>query len=63
VSNFSGYSAISVLDREKLDSVYDELFSGYYDENAEASWDLGRFAPTEYIMGGSITKTASGYAL
>jgi hypothetical protein len=63
VSNFSGYSAISVLDREQLDNQYAELLSGYYEDDAEAGMDLGHLTPTEYIMGGSITKTASGYAL
>jgi hypothetical protein len=63
VSNFSGYSAISVLDRENLDEQYKELLSGYYDDNAEAGTDLGHLPPTEYIMGGKITKTAAGYAL
>ena len=63
VSNFSGYSAISVLDRLRLDDHYAELLSGYYDDNAEAGMDLGHLAPTDYIMGGSITKTAAGYAL
>jgi hypothetical protein len=63
VSNFSGYSAISVLDRENLDEQYTELLSGYYDDAAEAGMDLGHLTPTEYIMGGNITKTAGGYAL
>jgi hypothetical protein len=63
VSNFSGYSAISVLDRESLDEQYAELLSGYYDDDAEAGNDLGHLTPTEYIMSGSITKTATGYAL
>jgi len=63
VSNFSGYSAISVLDRERLDGQYAELFSGYYDDNAKAGIDLGHLTPTTHIMGGSITRTATGYAL
>jgi hypothetical protein len=63
VSNFSGYSAISVLDRQRLDEQYAELLSGYYDDNAEAGQDLGHLTPTDYIMGGTITKTATGYAL
>jgi hypothetical protein len=63
VSNFSGYSAISVLDRESLDEQYAELLSGYYDDNAETGNDLGHLTPTEYLMSGSITKTATGYAL
>ncbi|MDR2094947.1 MAG: leucine-rich repeat domain-containing protein [Treponema sp.] len=63
VSNFTGYSAISVLDRERLDEQYAEILSGYYDDDAEAGKDLGHLVPTEYIMGGSIIKTAGGYAL
>jgi hypothetical protein len=63
VSNFTGYSAISVLDREHLDEQYAEIFSGYYDDDAEAGNDLGHLIPSDYIMGGSIIKTASGYAL
>jgi hypothetical protein len=63
VSNFTGYSAISILDRVRLDDQYTELLSGYYEEDAEAGMDLGHLVPTDYIMGGSITKTATGYAL
>jgi hypothetical protein len=63
VSNFSGYSAISVLDRQRLDDQYKELLSGYYDDKAEAGADLGHLSPTTHIMGGSITRTATGYAL
>jgi len=63
VSNISGFSAISVLDRERLDDQYAELLSGYYDDNAEAGLDLGHLTPTTHIMGGNITKTATGYAL
>jgi hypothetical protein len=63
VSNFSGYSAIAVLDRQRLDTQYSELLSGYYDENAAEGLDLGHLPPTTYIMGGNITKTSSGYAM
>jgi hypothetical protein len=63
VSAFTGYSAISVLDRERLDEQYAELLSGYYADDAEAGLDLGRLPPTDYIMSGNITKTATGYAL
>jgi hypothetical protein len=63
VSNFTGYSAISVLDRVQLDNQYAELFSDYYDDSEEKGMDLGHLTPTDYIMGGSITKTATGYAL
>jgi hypothetical protein len=63
VSNFSGYSALSVMDRENLDNVYDELLSGYYDDSNEAGLDLGHLTSTDYLMNGTITKTATGYAL
>ncbi|WP_461246701.1 leucine-rich repeat domain-containing protein [Treponema sp. R6D11] len=61
VSNFSGYSAISVLDRQRLDEVYAEQLSGYYNDNA--GLDLGHLKETDYIQTGSITRTATGYAL
>jgi hypothetical protein len=61
VTDFEGYSAITVLNRERLDEQYAELESGYYDDSAGR--DLGRLPPTDYIMGGNITKTAAGYAL
>jgi hypothetical protein len=63
VSNFSGYSALSVMDRENFDNVYGELLSGYYDDTDEAGLDLGHLTSTDYLMNGSITKTATGYAL
>jgi len=63
VSNFSNFSAISVLDRANLDEQYSELLSGYYDDNSAAGMDLGHLTPTDYIMGGTITKTSTGYAL
>jgi hypothetical protein len=63
VSNFSNFSAISVLDRVNLDEQYSELLSGYYDDNAPAGLDLGHLTPTDYIMGGTITKTSTGYTL
>ena len=63
VSNFSGYSALSVMDRENLDTVYGELLSGYYDDRDEAGLDLGHLTSTDYVMTGSITRTAAGYAL
>jgi tetratricopeptide (TPR) repeat protein len=63
VSIFTGHSAISVLDREHLDEQYAELLSSYYDDNTEERGDLGHLRPTDYIMDGGITKTATGYAL
>ena len=65
VSNFSSYSAISVLDRERLDAINIELISPVYDDNAIAKQAslIGNLAHTTHIMGGNITKTATGYAL
>ena len=63
VSNFSGYSAISIMDRENLDNVYAELLSGYYSDDDDAGLDLGHLTATDYIQTGSITKTETGYAL
>jgi hypothetical protein len=63
VSNFSGYSTMSVMDRENLDNVYAELLSGYYDDGDEAGLDLGHLSATDYLMNGSITRTATGYSL
>jgi hypothetical protein len=63
VSNFKGYSAIDVLDRAQLDNQYAELLSGYYEEDAAAGMDLGHLTPTDYILGGTIIKTPTGYTM
>jgi hypothetical protein len=63
VSNFTGYSAMSVMDRENLDKVYAELLSGYYGDDDAAGLDLGHLTATDYVMTGNITKTETGYAL
>ena len=63
VSNFSTFSAISVLDRQRLDEQYAELFSGYYDDDSVELDDLGRLPPTDYLLGGNIIKTATGFSL
>ena len=63
VSNFSSFSAISVLDRLRLDEQYAELLSGYYSDNAQAGLDLGHLIPTDYIMLGNITRTNTGFAM
>jgi hypothetical protein len=51
VANFSGYSAISVMDRENLDNIYAELLSGYYSDDDEAGLDLGHLTATDYKIG------------
>ena len=63
VSNFSTYSAISILDRQRLNDQYAELFSGYYDDNAAELIDIGHLSPTTHILAGNITRTETGYAL
>jgi hypothetical protein len=64
VSNFTGYSALSVLDREQLFENYKELTSsGFYDEAAAAGSDWGHLTPPDYLLRGTILKTATGYAL
>jgi uncharacterized protein (TIGR02145 family) len=63
VSTFSNYSAISILDWERLDDIYVKLVNEAYDDNAAAKQDviLGRLAPTSHFLTGNITKTATGY--
>jgi TolB-like protein len=55
VSDISKYSSISVLDRQNTES-------GIYTSSADFV-ELGKIAQVGYAMTGSITKTASGYAL
>jgi hypothetical protein len=63
VSNFSAYSAFSVLDRLNLDKLFDELYSEYYPDDEEGVIRVGHLTKTDYIMTGIIIKTSSGYAL
>jgi tetratricopeptide (TPR) repeat protein len=63
MSNFSGYSGISVFDRMNLQKIYDEQLLPHYDDNDRAGLDFGHLTSTDYIMNGSITRTATGYAL
>jgi len=61
IADFSRYSAISQLDRANLDQIYEEILStGFYDEQAEAGFDLGHLVPTGYFLNGSITRTPAG---
>jgi len=63
VSNFSNFSAISILDWERLDDIYVKLVNEAYDDKAEAKQDvvLGRLAPTSHFLTGNIIKTETGY--
>jgi len=64
VTNFTNYSAIRVVDRERMDEVYIDLISGAYDDDAvKKVFDLGRLEPTTYYMVGNITKTGTEYNL
>jgi len=63
IANFKNYSAIDVLDWERLGDQYDIILSGYFDDNAKAGLDLGHLPATTHQMGGNITRTATGYAL
>ncbi len=63
VSNFKNYSAISILDWERLDDIYTKLIDDAYDDNASAKQDvvLGRLAPTSHFLTGNIIRTETGY--
>ena len=63
VSNFSTYSALSVLDRLNLDKLFDEIYSEYYPDDEEGVIRVGHLTKTDYIMTGIIIKTSAGYAL
>jgi len=63
IANFKNYSAIDVLDWERLGDQYDIILSGYFDDNAKAGLDLGHLPATTHQMGGNITRTATGYTL
>jgi hypothetical protein len=63
VSNFSGFSAMTLFDRVNNQRQYDELLSGYYADNDKAGLDLGHLTSTDYMLLGTITKTSTGYAL
>jgi len=65
VSNFSTFSAISVLDWEQRDALLIRMISGAYSDSvsAEAAREIGNAIPTTHFMQGSITKTATGYSL
>lgn len=62
VGDLSKYSAISVLDRMKLETVLRETESGIYRDNA-AYGRLGEIAEVDYALTGSITRTSTGYSM
>jgi len=62
VDNFKN-NGLKVLDWESLGDQYDILLSPFFDDNSEESSDFGHLPPTSHRMGGSITKTTTGYTL
>jgi TolB-like protein len=56
------YSAISVLDRLRLEAVLRETESGIYRDESDFI-RLGEIANVNYALTGSITKTGIGYAI
>jgi TolB-like protein len=62
VGDLSKYSAISVLDRMRLESVLRETESGIYRSEADFG-RLGEIANVDYVLTSSIVKTNTGYSL
>ena len=62
VDDFSQFSAMTVLDRQRLESVLGEIESGIY-RTAEDFGRLGEIANVDYVLTGSITRTGTGHAL
>jgi len=62
VGDLSKYSAISVLDRQRLETVLRETESGIY-RNESDFGRLGEIASVDYALTGSITRTSTGYAM
>jgi hypothetical protein len=62
--DFNKYSAITVLDRQNLDTILEEQnlsLSGNFSGDDYIS--IGRLTNTQYILAGSITKTGNSYIL
>jgi len=62
VGDLTKNSAISVLDRLRLETVLKETESGIY-RSEEDFGRLGEIANVDYALTGNITKTGSGYAM
>jgi len=62
-NNFSNYTAISTSTEESRNEQYAELLSGHYDDNSKAGMDLGHLPDPDYIMEGTIIRTAIGFSL
>jgi len=62
VANLSAYSAMSVLDRMRLETVLRETESGIYRSEADFG-RLGEIANVDYVLTGSVTRTSTGHTL
>lgn len=62
VNNLSSYSAITVLDRLRLETVLKETESGIY-KNESDFGRLGQITNVDYVLTGNITRTSTGHAL
>lgn len=62
VGDLAKFSAISVLDRMRLETVLRETESGIY-SSEEDFGRLGEIANVDYVLTGSITRTGTGYAM
>jgi len=65
VSNFSNYSAISVLDWEEREAILLRLLSGSYSDSVaeSAAQEVGNAIPTTHFMQERIMKIPTGYNL
>ncbi|MCL2219298.1 MAG: fibrobacter succinogenes major paralogous domain-containing protein [Chitinispirillia bacterium] len=65
ISNFSNYSAISVLDWEEREAILVRLLSGSYSDSVaeSAAQEVGNAIPTTHFMQERLMKTPTGYNL
>jgi len=62
VGDLSRFSAMYVLDRQRLEIILREIESGIYQTEADIG-RLGEIENVDYILTGSITRTATGHFL
>jgi TolB-like protein len=60
VSDFTKFSAISILDRQNLDKMLGETENAIYTETEDIV-RFGKVAQTQYVLTGKLLKTQSGY--
>ncbi|MDR2143975.1 MAG: leucine-rich repeat domain-containing protein [Treponema sp.] len=62
VGDMTKFSAMKVLDRQNLEKVIAEGESGYYADESNFV-QLGTVTKVQYVLNGSLQKTASGFSL